>query len=103
MLYEDKFCKVTSKEITIFNYYFPLGQEKVLHMQEIEKIYMKDNLGFFEKKIWGIPCSYVYYPLDWSRFNKNKGIWIKPKETNLKIGLTPDDEGDCNKLYRILN
>lgn len=71
-------------------------------MDEIEKVYLKENLGFFEKKIWGMPCAYVFYPLDWSRYNKSRGIWIKNKDTNMKIGLTPDNEKDCNKLYRAL-
>ena len=102
ILYEDKFCKVTKREIKIHNYYFPTMTEKVLHMDEIEKVYLKENLGIFEKKLWGMPCANVFYPLDWSRFKKKQGIWIKPKSTNLKVGLTPDSEEDCKKLYRVL-
>ena len=71
-------------------------------MDEIEKVYLKDNLGIFEKKIWGMPCAYVFYPLDWSRLTKNSGVWIKRKGCNLKIGLTPENEEDTKKLYRAL-
>ena len=92
VLYEDRFCKVTSREIKVYNYYFPFKTAKVLHMDEIEKVILKENLGFFEKKIWGMPCVKVFYALDCSRLSKTTGIWIKPKGSSIKIGLTPDSD-----------
>ena len=102
VLYKDKFCKLTGREIKIFKYYFPLASTKVLHMDKIEKVYLKEDLGFFEKKMWGMPCAKVWYGIDWSRMSKKCGVWIKPKGTDIKIGLTPDSEKDCNNLYRLL-
>lgn len=91
ILYEDKYCKVTKDYIEIYWYYFPTPVTKKLKITDIETVILKDDLKWWQKKIWGIGGSCVWWPCDKGRILKKNGIWIKVRNKTLMLGITPKD------------
>jgi len=90
MLYEDNCVAIDDEGITIFNYYFPLGQPKKIAWSQIKSIWSEPLTAMTGKyRYWGMGLRPYWLHNDW-RVNKDQmliidtGRWIKP-------AITPDN------------
>ncbi|CAG8479603.1 10217_t:CDS:2 [Scutellospora calospora] len=93
ILYSDKFIIITTKNLTIKNYYFPFATSFVIPLIKIVSVDTAEelNLGFFSLKSWGMPCSNIWFALDFSRH-------FNPKS---KIGVIKVENQMCRKGFSV--
>ena len=80
ILYEDKYCKLKKGQLSLKQYYFPIGEAKTVHPNEIlELYYWKQDGGFWRNaariKGWGSGINPVWWACDIRRlenFQKKK-------------------------------
>lgn len=98
-IYEDKYVRIKEDDLTLFWYYFPFGQNKIIKFSEIKEIKIEE-LGVFTGKyrLWGMDLNFHWYPLDNLRFRKTHFIKIDTG-SKIKSCFTPDN---INEIFRIL-
>src|SRR2546430_16912 len=69
VLYEDKFCKLTKRHLTIKCFYFPATKDREKEKQAIKKVYyLKQGwTNFMKVKIWGMALSRIWWACDVGR------------------------------------
>lgn len=66
IIYEDKFCRITTEEIIINCYYFPTTQKKRIKLNKVATIgyESQDASSLFSTKGWGMSLSPVWWAKD---------------------------------------
>jgi len=99
VIFEDRYCRITNEDLTLFWYYFPFAQSKVIKFSEIRDIKLEQLQFFYGKyRLWGMDLRFHWYPCDMHRFQKTQflcldiGSKIKPSFTSENI----------NQIFEIL-
>ena len=69
VLYKDKFCKLTSKDLVIYTYYFPIGLSLKIPLDKITNVWNGAEYGltFMDSKAWGMAMSPIWWACDLGR------------------------------------
>ncbi len=88
--YKDNSIVITDHDITIYNYYFPLGQPKIIPWGEIKSISI-EPLTFLNGKyrVWGTGLRPYWFHSDW-RADKDR-MFVIDTGSVMKAAITPDD------------
>jgi hypothetical protein len=99
IIYEDKYVRITDKDLTLFWYYFPFGQNKTIKFSEIKEVKMEELKALYGKyRLWGMDLNCHWYPLDNFRFRKTHYVKIDTG-SQIKPCFTPDN---INEIFHIL-
>ncbi len=92
ILFEDKFIKITDRDVTIFWYYFPFAISKIIPLEEIKNVELEELCLFKGKyRMWGMDFHLRWFPMDFKRPSRthfisiDNGCKIKPSITSDKI------------------
>lgn len=67
-LYSDAFITLTSIDLKISYYYFPVGLPLTIPLSEIERIESAEKYSFFSLKTWGMSFSWIWWAADLGRY-----------------------------------
>jgi hypothetical protein len=99
IIYEDKYVRITDIEITLFWYYFPFGQNKIIKFSQIKAVKLEElNIFFGKYRLWGMDLKFCFYPLDAKRFQKSNYIMLELGGV-IKPSFTSDS---IETIYKIL-
>lgn len=98
VLYREKSLLLTDEGITIFTYYFPLGQAKKIPWGKVKKVKM-EKLGLFSGKLraWGMELKPYWFNYGW-RANKDT-MFVIDSGGFFKAAITPDDVEAVKKVF----
>lgn len=100
ILFEDKYCRITDNDITLFWYYFPFGQSKTINFSEIREVRLEElKLLFGKYRLWGMDLKFHWFPLDNFRFQKAQFISLDIGNT-IKPCFTSEN---IQQIYEILS
>jgi len=55
VIFQNRYLKITDRNLCLFWYYFPIGQSKTIEFSEIEDIRLEELKLFYGKyRIWGM-------------------------------------------------
>lgn len=98
ILYREKSLLLTDEGITIFKYYFPLGQSKKISWAQVKNIRL-EPLTMFNGKLraWGMELKPYWFNLDW-RASK-ESMFVIDSGAFFKAAITPDDVEAVKKVF----
>lgn len=99
ILYEDKFVKITDNDLTIFWYYFPFGNNKIISLKDIKNIELEElTLLKGKYKLWGMNLNLIWFAMDFKRPKRHNFISIDTTK-KIKPAFTSDK---TEEIYNIL-
>lgn len=97
-LYREKSLLITDEGITIFKYYFPLGQPKKIAWNQVKNI-KQEPLTLFTGKLraWGMELKPYWFNLDW-RAAKDQ-MFVIDSGGFFKAAITPDNVEAVKRVF----
>lgn len=97
-LYREKSLLITDEGITIFKYYFPLGQPKQISWSEVKSIKL-ERLTLFTGKLraWGMELKPYWFNFGW-RADKDF-MFVIDSGSFFKAAITPDNVDAVKKVF----
>jgi hypothetical protein len=97
-LYREKSLLITDEGITIFKYYFPLGQPKTIPWSNIKNIKL-ERLTLLTGKLrtWGMELKPYWFHLSW-RANKDY-MFVIDSGAFFKAAITPDNVEAVKRVF----
>lgn len=98
--YKDKLVEITDGEIIFRQYYFPFGRARHVPLSRIESIQARPpSLRNGSWRIWGTGDFATWFPLDFSRPNRDRIFVASLRDSSGRIGFTVEDS---QKVIQIL-
>lgn len=99
-LYEDKYLRISEDSITLFWYYFPFAQSKVIEFSEIKQIKLEQlDWKYGKYRLWGMDLRCHWFPCDMTRYKKSNFIWLDVS-SRIKPSFTCEN---VEQVYSILS
>lgn len=101
ILYEDSLILITDDSITLKNYYFPSLKEKKIRFEAIERIEAREPTIWSGKwRIHGTGNFKTWFPLDSSRYRRDRIFFIFCREKWIVSGFTAEDSVAVENLLK---
>eukprot|EP00029_Vermamoeba_vermiformis_P010355 TRINITY_DN5402_c0_g1_i1.p1 TRINITY_DN5402_c0_g1~~TRINITY_DN5402_c0_g1_i1.p1 ORF type:complete len:128 (+),score=18.10 TRINITY_DN5402_c0_g1_i1:78-461(+) len=108
LLYKDDYVSLDEQGITIHWYYFPFGQSKRIHYEDISKVTTNKALGleWLDHKGWGMGLTDIWWALDMKRSefvgtnDKPVSIVIQTKSEKLRKGFSSSNPDRVLSIIR---
>ncbi|MBA3038076.1 MAG: hypothetical protein FP814_16500 [Desulfobacterium sp.] len=99
--YSDKLVSITNEEIILEHYYFPTGKKKVVRLDNIERIAVeKPTIRNGKWRLHGTGNFKTWYPMDYSRYKRDRIFFVMLKDQWVNIGFTVEDGNQVEKIFR---
>ena len=92
ILYNDSLVTLSDRSIVLKNYYLPIVGPKKVAFESIESVSVKKpSLMTGKWRIWGTGNFSTWFPLDFSRPQRDRIFFITQKGKSIRIGFTVKD------------
>ena len=103
-IYGDKLVTITDKEIIFHHYYFPTGKNKVVGIDQIERILVrKPTLRNGKWRIHGTGDFKTWFPMDKNRPRRDRIFIAILKNKWMNIGFTVEDGNKVENFFKSRN
>jgi hypothetical protein len=101
IVYQDGLVEISRDTIVFKNYYFPLLTSKIVFIDNIEKVEVKEPSIFTGKyRYHGSGDLRTWFPMDMNRHKRDKIFFLFLKNTWVRIGFTAENSGAVETFFK---